>query len=112
MRTIVAGSRGFSDYELLTRTLLEHSISTIISGTAPGADRLGERFAVEHNLAIERYPAAWDRYGKSAGYQRNMLMAQKADALIAFWDGSSPGTKHMIDIAHGYGLKVTVVRYG
>ena len=37
--------------------------------------------------------------------------ASGADALIAFWDGKSRGTKNMIDTATKRGLKVAVVRY-
>lgn len=38
-------------------------------------------------------------------------MAEIADALIAFWDGSSKGTKHMIDIAKNKNLLVRVIEY-
>ena len=30
--------------------------------------------------------------------------------LIAFWDGKSKDTKHMIDLAEKYGLEVHIVR--
>ena len=46
-----------------------------------------------------------------AGYLRNKQMAEYADALIAFWDGESKGTKHMIDLAKKNGLKVRIVNY-
>ena len=39
-----------------------------------------------------------DVHGKKAGYLRNVDMAEYADALVAFWDGKSKGTGHMIDI--------------
>ena len=71
---------------------------TIISGTARGADRLGERYGEENHYQIKRMPADWDKHGKSAGYKRNAEMAEQADALIVFWDGKSRGSKHMIDI--------------
>jgi hypothetical protein len=115
MRIIVAGGRDFNDYELLKEKLDNESLSsedTIISGDARGADRLGERYAKEHCIWCTKYPAKWDKYGKSAGYIRNAEMASNADALIAFWDGKSRGTKHMIDIADSLGLKVTIVKYG
>jgi len=38
-------------------------------------------------------------------------MSNNADGLIAFWNGKSKGTKHMIDIATKDGLKVRVIRY-
>ena len=37
--------------------------------------------------------------------------ASGADALIAFWDGKSRGTKNMIDTAKKHNLQVAVVRY-
>ena len=40
---------------------------------------------------------------------RNAEMARASDALIAFWDGKSRGTVHMISFAKRRGLKVSVV---
>jgi hypothetical protein len=133
MRIIIAGSRDFNDYHLLftkcnqifaqlsKEGLLTGSINQdiknmeIISGTARGADELGEIFAEEHNISVIKFPADWDTYGKSAGYRRNAEMALYAKEdngiLIAFWDGISKGTNHMIDLAKKYGLKVFVVNY-
>lgn len=112
-RVIVAGSREFSDYDLL-RNRLDYLLQnkpdvTIISGTARGADQLGERYAAERGYAVERHPADWDRYGKSAGYRRNAEMAECSDALVAFWDGQSRGTRHMINLAKEKGLAVRVI---
>lgn len=49
--------------------------------------------------------------GKAAGYIRNTEMAKNADALVAFWNGQSLGTKHMIATAEQLGLSVLVVEY-
>lgn len=38
-------------------------------------------------------------------------MAVYADALVAFWDGESKGTKHMIDLAKDADLATRVVKY-
>jgi len=115
MQVIVAGSRNFTDYQFLSNKLTYlfsrcASSVGIVSGTARGADRLGERYAAEYGMRITRFPADWDRYGKSAGYRRNAAMAQFADGLVAFWDGVSPGTGHMVDLARAAGLRVRVVR--
>ena len=83
----------------------------IVSGHASGADSLGEKFAEDHNLQCELHPANWELYGKAAGPIRYEEMAEVADALIAFWDGKSPGTKSMISLARRKGLQVAVVRY-
>jgi hypothetical protein len=111
IRTIIAGSREFNNYSEFLQKIKECNIcpTVIISGTAMGADKLGERFAEEKKIPLEKYPAEWDKYSRSAGYRRNMLMAEKADALIAFWNGSSKGTKHMIDIAKRQKLRIEVI---
>lgn len=117
-RVIIAGTRYFNDYELL-RTSCNNLLSVkqrthtvvIISGTARGADQMGERYARERGYEIRQFPADWEQYGKSAGHIRNAKMADNADALIAFWDGESKGTKNMIDNARRKGLAVRVIQY-
>lgn len=113
MRTIIAGSRIATDPRLIT-IAMNHCgwvPTVVISGTASGADTLGENWAEEHDIPVERYPAQWSMYGKSAGYRRNADMANKAEALVALWDGSSRGTKHMIDLAKRKGLEVYVLMF-
>lgn len=123
IRIIVAGSRDFNDFGLVDKTLTKYMTDMsltkddieIVSGCARGADKLGEQFATKHNIACAKFPAEWDRYGKSAGYRRNAQMAdyaiQETGVLFAFWDGSSKGTKHMIDLATTKGMNVNVVNY-
>ncbi len=110
MRTIIAGSRGGTHYQNLLDALKEISWTptVVVSGTARGVDLMGERWAKENNLSIERYPADWDKHGKPAGYVRNVEMADKAEALLALWDGQSRGTMHMINLAKKKGLVVHV----
>ena len=108
-RVIIAGGRDFNNYAGLSASmdyLLKNVCDEIqiICGMARGADRLGERYAKERGYKIRYFPADWDTYGKSAGYRRNVEMASNADALVAFWDGVSYGTKHMIDIAKEKGF--------
>lgn len=117
-KVIVTGGRDFGDYGLLCQTcdrMLSQKHQThdivIISGTARGADTLGERYAQERGYAVERFPADWEHAGKSAGFIRNAQMASIADALIAFWDGQSRGTAHMIDQARQKSLPYRVVCY-
>jgi hypothetical protein len=38
-------------------------------------------------------------------------MAVYGDELLAFWDGRSPGTKHMIDTMTGLEKPVHVVKF-
>lgn len=83
----------------------------LISGGAPGADSLGERFATEMQFPVKLFPADWDTYGTAAGPIRNRQMAEHATHLIAFWDGISHGTRNMIDVANEFKREVHVVRY-
>lgn len=116
MKIIIAGSRSFDDYDLLQsscdRIIKEANIDSeivIVSGTAKGADRLGERYAVDRGYDIKKFPADWDMYGKAAGYKRNAVMARYADMLIAFWDGNSKGTQHMITLAKEHNLRIAII---
>lgn len=131
-KVIIAGGRKFNDYARLKsyckHVLRNKSNIEVVSGGAKGADSLGEDFAIEHKLGLKTFPAPWTdiegkpareigkradgtKYWKKAGPARNIQMADYADALIAFWDGKSTGTKHMIDTAKKKGLKVAVWKY-
>ena len=83
----------------------------IISGTARGADTLGEQYAREWGFKLQQFPADWKSCGKTAGIIRNVQMADNADALIAFWDGKSRGTAHMINTAKKKRLPVRIVMF-
>jgi hypothetical protein len=100
LRTIIAGPRFVTNYQILLDAVSEvqqhWTITTVISGTARGVDSLGERWAKENGIPLERYPADWERYGRTAGPIRNREMAEVAEALLAIWDGKSTGTGHMI----------------
>jgi predicted Rossmann fold nucleotide-binding protein DprA/Smf involved in DNA uptake len=115
MNLIIAGGRDFNDYNLLcnevNRFIGKEQNVTIISGLARGADKLGCRFAEENKYPLRGFAAEWGKFGRAAGPIRNKLMAKNADALLAFWDGKSRGTAHMIDYATEMGLKVKVVEY-
>lgn len=125
LRIIISGGRDFNDYNLLRNSVIKiitdkttfPDLAVIVSGMARGADMLGVQFADEMGLEIVRFPADWNRFSKAAGYIRNIEMAKFASeinnngCLIAFWDGKSKGTKHMIDTAKKYKLEVYVINY-
>ena len=119
MRVIIAGSRNlpFCPYrtqlQILRAPVLDFEtrygkIQEVISGTAKGADLLGESFAQMREIPVDRYPADWISYGKRAGYIRNSQMANEADGCIALWDMQSKGTKNMIEIARNKKLHLIV----
>lgn len=96
----VIGSRSFQDYPFMAKILDWFEISEIISGGAKGADSMAKKYAINNGIKYTEFPAEWDKYGKSAGYRRNEKIVDRADEIIAFWDGQSKGTKHSIDLAN------------
>lgn len=85
----------------------------IISGGASGVDTYAEKTADYLKCKFKKFPADWDGLGESAGHIRNAQMADYGEALFAAWDGSSYGTKNMIDTARKKKLivKVVVINY-
>jgi hypothetical protein len=106
----VVGSRGFMDYNLLCTKLDElgkrFKITKIISGGAQGADQLAVQYAVEKNISFDEYLPDYKVLGKNATIARNKTMVEDAEVVVAFWDGSSLGTKSTIDYARRFEKKL------
>lgn len=108
MKVVIAGSRTLDDKEpyylrqlekMIERFEAEHgSITCVISGTAKGPDRVGEKWAIENGVPIHRFSPNWKKFGNAAGPIRNQEMGQFADAAIIMWDGKSNGAKHMREV--------------
>jgi hypothetical protein len=111
MRVIVCGSRRWRDRGRIIARLADlPGDSTVVHGHAAGADKIAHQEAQKLGLLVEPHPADWDRYGKRAGIVRNCEMAElDADLCIAFWDGRSAGTRHMIETATLYGIPVEII---
>ena len=114
-RVVVAGNRNFTDYEQ-AKKFIDICIDRIrkkytlifVSGCCRGTDSLGERYAKENGFKVEKYPADWKTYGRSAGPIRNKKMAEISDYIICFWDEKSKGTRSMIDYAKEYGKPLKI----
>ena len=76
----------------------------IVSGGARGVDSIGAQYACDAKLIFKLHPAEWSKYGKSAGYKRNILIVKDADIVLAFKNPGSKGTQHTIDIANHQGV--------
>lgn len=113
MKVIVAGSRSFKDYDLLCKRLdfyFANITPIIVCGEAKGADTLGRKYAEEHGYKVISMPADWSK-GRNAGYVRNAQMGAIADSAVVFWNGTSSGTKHMIEVMKEFNKPVKVVKY-
>jgi YspA, cpYpsA-related SLOG family len=101
MNYAVIGSRSFNDYRKL-KAICKKMISpkdTIISGGASGADHMAKLYAQENQINYIEYPANWTLHGKRAGFLRNITIIENSNMVIAFWDGTSKGTEHSINLA-------------
>ena len=120
MKTIIAGSRAIGrlsqrtwDYERLIALIDEAvsdskiSITQIISGGAGGPDRAGEMWAAENDIEIVSMKPNW-ALGRGAGLIRNGEMVERAEALIALYDGQSRGTADTIAKMRRKGCEVFV----
>lgn len=113
MKLIIAGSRNITDYDLIRSLVMKSGFwkkygksIEVVCGMARGVDRVGLDFAKKNGLKWHERPADWTASPRGAGFIRNSQMADESDGLLAVWDGTSPGTKNMIDIARAKGLEV------
>ncbi len=111
MKVAIVGSRGFTNYQLLKKYMDECGlkITAIISGGAAGADSLARRYAKENNIELVEFKADWSQ-GKGAGYKRNVDIINNSDWVFAFWDHSSKGTKHSIDISKKFKKPIEIIK--
>ncbi len=118
---LIAGTRTFADYDffqMMADLLISHIMDdiVIVSGGANGADTLAERYAKEKGFELVVFPAEWGKYGKSAGYKRNLQMhdfiaGYEKRKCVCFWDGKSKGTQHNFALAKSHHTDLLVFNY-
>lgn len=121
MKVLVCGSRDWKDYGSIwnrlyrlnqnnyTITIIHGAASRKVDGIEESADMLAHKAAYELGFPIERFPANWKKYGKVAGFKRNLeMLDQKPDLVIAFQKDNSRGTQHTMDNARERGIEVEV----
>lgn len=109
VRMAIVGSRGISNInieEYLSQIPVE--IECIISGGARGVDTLAAHYAEEKGIKLLTFLPNYQKHLQGAPIRRNELMAKECSVLVAFWDGKSKGTKHIINYAQKLGKRVYV----
>lgn len=113
MKILVCGGRDWANRRVIKKRLLELPCNTIIiEGGCKGADLMAREIALEIGLEVVEFPAAWKKYGKSAGIKRNIKMLDtKPHLVLAFHDNirKSKGTKHTVGEARRRGIDVEVI---
>ena len=114
MKTIIAGSRDITDFQLIVDCIefVDRSfpITEVVCGEARGVDRCGKNWARAMEIPVSSFLPDW-RLGSKAALDRNQEMAEYGDFLLAVWDGISTGTQHMIRCATNEGLGIMVFRF-
>lgn len=120
----VCGSRSFTDYarlemEIKNRWHLNDIDGIYVGGKGTkypdvpqvGAAELAHKFAKKYGITCVVIEPDWDKYGKRAGPLHMPEIIDPVDSVIAFWDGSSPGTKGEIDYAKRHNKLIDVVLF-
>jgi hypothetical protein len=94
-----------SDYVLsLDKTVL------VVSGGAKGVDTWAQIAAEERGMGTLIFKPDYNTHGKTAPLLRNKDIIDNADRVVAFWDGTSHGTKNAIDYARQCGKSVLIFK--
>ena len=112
MRVAIVGSRQYKNVAKISAYIQDlPNDTTIISGGAMGVDTLAETCARGLGLKTEIYKPDYSKYpGRTAPLERNQMIAERCDFMVAFWNGTSTGTQHAMNCAKKLGKKVVVIR--
>lgn len=106
MKVAVIGSRTLTVKDL--GKYLPQDVEEIVSGGAKGIDSCAREYATANGIKLTEFLPEYNKYGNSAPLKRNLQIIDYADCVIAFWDGISRGTKHVIDSCEKRNKKVTI----
>ena len=110
MKVAVIGSRGLTIDDL--GKYLPKDTTEIVSGGAKGVDADAREYALSHNIKLTEFRPNYKRYGRGAApLKRNIQIIEYSDIVLAFWDGTSKGTKYVIDNCRKIGVGVRVYTF-
>lgn len=107
MKVAIIGSRNIIVEHL--EDFLPQNITEIISGGAKGVDTSAKNYALTHNIKLVEFFPSYELYGRAAPLKRNEQIVQRAELILAFWDGKSRGTKYTINYARKHGVLTKVI---
>ena len=108
MKIAVIGSRSLKNVSL--ESYLPPDCTEIVSGGARGIDTVAAVYAREHDIPLTEFLPDYPRYGRGAPLKRNAQIADYADGALVFWDGSSRGTMHTVELFQKRRKPVTLIR--
>lgn len=109
MKVAIIGSRNLGVIGL--ENILPDNVTEIVSGGAKGVDTCARAYAQTNGIKLTEFLPDYKRYGRGAPLKRNLEIIAYADVILAFWDGTSRGTKYVIDNCRKQGVPVKVYLY-
>jgi predicted Rossmann fold nucleotide-binding protein DprA/Smf involved in DNA uptake len=110
LKVAIVGSRHFSEPDRVAdyvRSL--PAKASILTGSASGVDAAATKAAREKGIPVQVMPASFDEMADaSKAAARNQRLVDACDVLVAFWDGSSKGTRATVERALDSGKEVHV----
>lgn len=106
MKVGVVGSRSLRVADL--GKYLPEGTTEILSGGAAGVDTSAREYALAHAIPLTEFLPDYQRYGRAAPLKRNISIIESADLVLAFWDGTSRGTRFVIERCKQRGTTVRV----
>lgn len=107
MKVAIIGSRGLKIDNI--EEYLPSETTEIVSGGARGVDANAREYAEKMRIKLTEFFPEYGKYKKGAPLRRNLQIIEYSDIVIAFWDGSSKGTKYVIDHCRKTNKKVMVI---
>lgn len=107
MKVAVIGSRGLKVDNL--GEYLPEGTTEIISGGTKGVDACAREYAIAHNIKLTEFLPEYKKYGRNAPLLRNISIIERADVVLAFWDGKSRGTKFVIERCYDIGKRIYII---
>ena len=112
-RVAIVGSRDYSELKAVADYVYAlPPDSIVISGGAVGVDSRAEAVAKARGLRVVSFRPNYELHGKRAPLVRNEAIAIDCDRMVAFWDGESRGTMHVVGIAQRLGKPVEIITEG
>lgn len=110
MRIAVIGSRQCGNLtveDVLAQ--LPANCTEIVSGGAVGVDDLARQAARKRGLRMTEFFPDYETFGRKAPLVRNRQIVDYAQAVLAFWDYQSNGTRQVILYARKVEKPVQIV---
>lgn len=108
MKLAIVGSRGLINIDISAH--IPPDVTMIISGGARGIDTLAAAYAKEQGIELVEILPEYKKHGRSAPIRRNDVIVDRADMVLAFWDGRSRGTAYVIDLCKKRGKECRVIQ--